>query len=103
MPESDFVKEINEKGYYAQSRSLDNEVDVELYLHLFKHNRETYISLQRGKHRVPTILPDEMKYALIKFPKNMPIPENVNDLSHVPLRKLPSRAVSNTSEDMFKL
>ena len=103
MPESDFVKEINEKGYYAQSRSLDNEVDVELYLHLFKHNRETYISLQRGKHRIPTILPDEMKYALIKFPKNMPIPENINDPNHEPLRKLPSRAVSNTSDDMFKL
>lgn len=103
VPESEFVKEIAEKGYYSGTKQLDQEVDLELYLHLFKHNRETYISIQRGKHRLPTILPDEMKYFLLKFPRGMPIPEDVNDLDHVALRKVPSRAVTNASEDLFSL
>ena len=44
-----------------------------------------------------------MKYFLLKFPRGMPIPEDVNDLDHVALRKVPSRAVTNASEDLFSL
>lgn len=103
LPESELVKEIAEKGYYSGSKQLDQEVDLELYLHLFKSNKETYISIQRGKHRVPTIIPDELKYFLLKFPKGMPIPENINDPNHIPLRKLPLKNISNAPEDLFKL
>ena len=103
VPESEFVKEIAEKGYYSGTKQLDQEVDLELYLHLFKNSGSTYISVQRGKHRIPTILPDELKYFLLKFPKGMPIPENVNDLDHLPMRKVPSRALSNVSDDLFKM
>ena len=103
VPESEFVKEIAEKGYYAGSKQLDQEVDLEIYLHLFKQNKETYISVQRGKHRIPTILSDEQKYFLLKFPKGMPIPENINDLDHIAMRKVPSRSVSNTSDDLYEI
>lgn len=103
IPESEFVKEIAEKGYYSGTKQLDQEVDLELYLHLFKSNKETYISVQRGKHRIPSILSDESKYFLLKFPKEMPIPENINDLQHTVLRKVPSRAISNTSDDLFTM
>lgn len=103
VPESEFVKEINEKGYYSGTKQLDQEVDLEIYIHLFKHNRETYLSIQRGKHRIPSIVADELKYFLLKFPKGMPIPEDVNDLDHVPMRRLPSRAISNASDDLFKM
>ncbi len=103
IPESEFVKEIAEKGYYSGTKQLDQEVDLEIYLHLFKNNKETYISVQRGKHRIPSILPDEAKYFLLKFPKEMPIPENINDPNHVVIRKVPSRAITNTSDDLFTM
>lgn len=103
IPESEFVKEIAEKGYYSGTKQLDQEVDLEIYLHLFKSNKETYIAVQRGKHRIPTIIPDESKYFLLKFPKDMPIPENIDKVDHIPLRKVPSRAISNASEDLFKM
>lgn len=103
IPESEFVKEIAEKGYYSGTKQLDQEVDLEIYLHLFKSNKETYIAVQRGKHRIPTIIPDESKYFLLKFPKDMPIPENIDKVDHIPLRKVPSRAISNASEDLFKI
>lgn len=100
-PEDQFVKEINEKGYYAGTKQLDQEVDVELAIHLFKHNKETYLSIQRGKHRLPSILPDEYKYFLLKFPKGQPLPDDINDGIEV-MRKLPS-SVSNASDDLFKI
>ena len=79
IPEDRFVKEVAERGYWSGSKQLCQELDLELHLHIFKYKKETYLSMQRGKHRVPTILPDEKKYMLYKFPKNgMPIPHDIN-------------------------
>lgn len=89
MPEDQFVKEIAEKGYYAGSKQLDQEFDIGLLLHIFKHNKETYMSVQRDKHRVPTIISDDKKYFLYKFPKTMPIPDDLPG-ENASFRKLPS-------------
>lgn len=76
VPEDSFVKEIANKGYYDGCRTLDQEVDLELYLHICKHNKETFLTVQRGKHRLPSIVEDEKKYFLLKFPRKMPIPND---------------------------
>lgn len=78
-------------------------MDLELYIHLVKQHKETYLTVQRGKHRVPTILSDEEKYFVLKFPKGMPIPEDITEPDRVPMRKIPSRAVTNASDDLFKM
>jgi hypothetical protein len=80
---------------------LDQEVDLEIYIHLVKHNRETYLTVQRGKHRLPTVINDDLKYFILKFPKGMPIPEDINELEHIPIRKIKS-VNSNTDESLFK-
>lgn len=102
IPEDQFVNEIAEKGYYEATRSLDKIVDLEIYLHIFKHNKEWFMSLRRGKHKIPTILENEEdKYMLMKFPKSMPIPDDRYEEDNS-FRKLPSVA-SNTDDDLFKL
>ena len=101
MPEAEFVKEVTEKGYWAGSKQLCQEIDVELHIHLFKHNKESYLSVQRGKHRIPTILPEDKKYYMMKFPKGMPIPDDVNT-EDSSFRKLQS-AMSNAADELFKL
>ncbi len=65
----DFVKDLDGKGYYAGSKQLDQEIDIELYVHIEKHNKESYLTFQRGKHRLPTVIPDEDKYFALKFRK----------------------------------
>lgn len=47
-----FVAEIKNKGYYDGCRTLDQEVDMELYIHIVKVDGRSYLTLQRGKHRV---------------------------------------------------
>lgn len=100
-PEDQFVKEIAEKGYFSGSKQLDQEMDLEIYIHLFKHNRETYFAVQRGKHRLPTIVNDDDKYYLMKFDKGVPLADDANgeDRSFPRLKAAPS----NASEDLFKL
>lgn len=74
----DFVKQISEKGYWDGSKRLDQEVDREIYIHIEKLNNESYLTVQRGKDRLPTIISDSDKYAVYKFGELGPIPDDVN-------------------------
>lgn len=47
----DFVKEIANKGYYDSCRTIDQEIDLEIYIHIVKVNGLKYLTIQRGKHR----------------------------------------------------
>lgn len=78
MSEDQFVKEIAEKGYWDGCRSLDQEMDLELYIHPFKYQGSSYLSVQRGKHRLPSIVEDMFKYFILPFPKGSPIPDDLN-------------------------
>jgi hypothetical protein len=66
---TDFVKEIAEKGYYAGTKQLDQGLDGELYIHIEKFEGRSYLTVQRGKHRVSDIIPDYDKYTVLPFPK----------------------------------
>lgn len=101
LPEDRFVKEVAEKGYWDGCKTLDTEADLELHIHVFKHQKETYFSIQRGKHRLPTIVDDDYKYMLLKFPKGMPIPPDLEG-EKISMRRLPMGMTStNASEDLF--
>ena len=90
IAEHEFVKVIEGKGYLEGCKQLDQEVDLELYIHLFKHKGKTYFTVQRGKHRLPTIIDEDMKYVIYQFPENgAPIPDDIGGES-IGMRKLPS-------------
>lgn len=80
IPEDKFVKEIDGKGYYAGSKQLDQEFDLEQYIHLFHYKKKAYLTIQRGKHRLSSIIEDDKdKYFIIPFPYRMPIPDDLED------------------------
>lgn len=75
--DANFVKDIAERGYSAGSKQLDNELDLEFYQHIAKHGKTTWLTFQRGKHRIPTIIDDSDKYFVLKFTDSkMPIPDD---------------------------
>lgn len=80
MPEDRFVKEVSGKGYTAGCQSLDREADIIITQHLFKFKGKTYLALQWGKHRYPTVVDESFKYVLYLFPsQGMPIPHDLCD------------------------
>jgi len=91
-----FVKEIAEKGYFTDSKQLDQEVDLEIYIHLAKMNKKSYLTVQRGKHRISTIANDEDKFFMLEFPHQMPIPDDI-DTADMSLKKIPSISQSTVS------
>lgn len=96
-----FVKDIAERGLAAGCGQLDTETDLEFYHHKFVHGNESYLAIQRGKHRGQTIR-DEKKFFILKFPSNlMPIPDDIYDDGPV-IRKIgSSSSVSAGDEDLL--
>lgn len=101
ISEDQFVKEVAEKGYWENNKGLDRIFDLGLIIHLFKHNKETYFAVARDKHRIPTIVDDEHKFAMMKFPKLMPIPHDIEG-EDISFRRLKD-AASNTDDELFSL
>jgi len=79
IPAIEFVKHLPGKGYYAHSGQLDQEVDLEIFLAKAYKNRKPYLTVQRGKHRIPTVIDEEKLYTMLEFPKGAPIPEDRKD------------------------
>lgn len=74
-----FVQEIANKGYYDGCRTIDQEIDMEIYQHIVKVNGESYLTFQRGKHRGPLslITPERDLYTVYKFQQVGTIPDDV--------------------------
>lgn len=62
-----FVKMLPNGGYYDGCRSLDAEIDLEIFQHIEKLNGYSYLTLQRGKHRNAPQISEEKKYLVYKF------------------------------------
>ena len=98
IPPAEFVKEVAGKGYYERSKSLDTVLDIELFIHKFTHNKESYFTVQRGKHRGAPIIGEEKKYFMLKFPLGHPIPPDI-DTEDSSFSKIPS--LNNSVADDF--
>ncbi|MNQ04741.1 hypothetical protein D3C85_174620 [compost metagenome] len=64
-----FVQEIANKGYYDSCRTVDQEVDMEISIHIEKMNGESWLTCQRGKHRKISITPEKDLYCVLPFSK----------------------------------
>lgn len=99
--EETLVKAVCELGYYAGCRTVDNEVDMEIYQHLVEIGKKKYITWQRGKHRKPgEITPSEMKFCVYEMQLIATIPWDVGDEPRYS-RRLPGYGNSDINVDLF--
>ena len=77
-----FVKVVTGRGYYDSCSRLEQEIDLELSLHIVEFNGESYLTMQRGKHR-GVVTPNSHQYCVYKFEAVGGIPFDVlgDDLS----------------------
>lgn len=62
-----FVKDIANKGYYDGSKRIDQEVDLEIYIHIEKIGDEAYLTVHRGKHRTVMVTESKHLYCVLPF------------------------------------
>lgn len=97
---TDFVKDIANKGYYAGSSQIDQELDLELYIHIVKFNGASWLTIQRGKHRIPGTTNEEDLYCVLKFQPIGTIPPDING-ADTSCRKVGAGAVGTKDEKPF--
>lgn len=97
---SDFVKQIANKGYYDGCKRLDQELDLELYFHIEHLNDESFLTIQRGKHRIPTIIPEKDKHMVLKFTTKGCILDDLHK-SDSTLRKVGGGPIGTPEETPF--
>ncbi|AHI60465.1 DnaB-like replicative helicase [Erwinia phage Ea35-70] len=76
--EEDLPRETANKGYWDNCTKIDQEVDVEMIIHIVRVGEESYLCIQRGKHRTISITPERDKYCVYKFEPGVGILDDVN-------------------------
>jgi hypothetical protein len=98
---TDFVKEIANKGYYAECRSLDNDPDLEIVMHIERiPGKGSFLTCQRGKHRGVTITPLKHLYTILPFSDVGDVRDDINgrDNSMSDFDQSPSTGTENSEE-----
>lgn len=73
----DFVKVVANKGYYDGCRRLGQEPDLELFIHIVQINGESFLTVQRGKHR-NTVTEPKNQYVVLPFHQIGTIPWDID-------------------------
>lgn len=74
---TDFVKEVAGKGFFDGCKGLDQEADLDFYLHIESYNGHDYLTIQRGKHRKFRNTPEEYLYRAWRFDPIGTIPPDI--------------------------
>jgi len=97
---SDFVKNVVGKGYYSGSKQVDQEFDWELTIHIEQFNGQAWLTVGRGKHRLPTTIPDPQKFFAMPFPEKGSIPDDL-DKPRICRRKIGGGPIGSAEETPF--
>ena len=95
-----FVQEIANKGYYDKCKTIDQEVDGELYFHIEKLNKKSWLTIQRGKHRIPTLIEDDQKFMVYPFHEVGTILDDING-SNTACKKVGGGPIGSGNETPF--
>lgn len=95
---NDFVKHLEGKGYYDSCGTVDQEVDLEIFIHIVTVNGEDFLTIQRGKHRKPTATPHKFRYTVLPFAAAGAVRDDLHgqDTS----RKVPGGGVAGSGEEV---
>jgi hypothetical protein len=99
IPDHQVLKEIVGKSMLDGSKAITQELDVLVYLNLFTHKRKKYLAVALDKHRLPTVVGEEDRFFMLKFPGlNIPVLPDL-DKEDSSFTKLPKGDYDDASED----
>lgn len=73
-----YVKNLPGKGYYDRCTTVDNVVDLELFIGIQDRSDCSYLEIQRGKHRTTVDTPVSHRYFAIPFNAVGILPWDIN-------------------------
>lgn len=104
VPEHQIPKECVGKSPLDSSKSINQELDILIYIHLFTHKRKRYLATALDRHRLPTVAEEDDRYYMLKFAGNsIPLAGDLNrdDTSFNKLPKDYEDGSGNMVEDLL--
>lgn len=95
---NEFVKHLEGKGYYDSCGTVDQEVDLEIFIHIEIVNGESYLTIQRGKHRKPKPTNRRHYYTVLPFSEAGGVRDDL--LGPDTSRKVPGGGVMGSGEEI---
>lgn len=100
IPQDQFLPTIKGGGYFEKTKGLDRIYDIGVLIHKIETPEGDYLHVVLDKHRFPTPVEGSARAFFLPFPASkMPIPSNVEEENHKPLRKIPRRGMSSSGSD----
>lgn len=101
VPDHQFLNEIAEKNFTDGSKTIGQELDLEILVHVFTHKRKKYLAFRRGKHRLPTVISEEDKFCMYRFlGLNIPVLGDING-EDTGFDKLPKDGYEDGTSDLL--
>lgn len=100
LPDNEFTDYIADRAMYADSQQLAQELDLELFVHIYKRKgKNSVVTITRGKHRKFNTISEEDKHFEMEFINPfIPIPE---DCDFFPTCILPKNKENDDDEFEF--
>lgn len=70
VPEHQIVKECVGKSPLDSSKSINQELDILIYVHLFTHKRKRFLAVALDRHRLPSVAEEDDRFYMLKFAGN---------------------------------
>ena len=88
VPEIELVKHVANKGMYSGSSQLDQEFDLSIVIGKAVVNRKAYLTIQREKHRLSSVIDDDDLFMILPFNKGRPIPFDLEKDKPISMKSL---------------
>lgn len=96
-----YVRELPGRGMYDGCTTVDNEVDLEVFIGITEANGYSYLEIQRGKHRTLTDTPIKHRYFVMKFAEIGVLPWDIELEHKVTLPSIGADMMANEEDDFL--
>lgn len=94
----DFVKTVANRGYYDGCRRLGQEPDLEFTAHIVKFKQQSFLTINRGKHR-NTVTSQDDQYLILPFSPIGTIPWDIDKEGDISLKVIPGLNIGAELDD----
>lgn len=98
-----YVRNLVGKGFYDGCTTVDNEADGELYFGKTQVGEDTFLEIQRGKHRTLVDTPVSHRYMVIPFTDLGPLLYDQGRDVKTTLKSINAASIASESDDLFEI
>lgn len=96
-----YIRELPGRGMYDGCTTVDNEVDLEIFIGITEVNGVSYLEIQRGKHRTLVDTPLKWRYFVMRFAEIGVLPWDIELEHKITIASIGADMMANEEDDFL--